>query len=246
MTQEPHKSELASKLTTTAHVRAEELIAQNKRLEEVVLSLEERYAKLLGEVTMIKSERDNLAKEHARLKSILDQAIEQNRRDIERAALVEQQCTSLANLYVATYKLHGSLDRAEVVAAIREIVINLVGCEEFGVFEREARNEFRLISEFEANPSPIRSFDAKHPFYGPLLSAGAVWINGRDKAPSAPGSIALPVAFVPIRLKDETLGVVLLYKLLMQKTGLTDVDYELMDLLSLHAATALAASRAPA
>lgn len=237
---EDHRSSFAEKLTTTAHMRAEELTAQNRRLQELVSSLEERYHKLLSEVSIVKSERDQLAEEHQRLKSILDQAIEQNKRDIERSALVEQQCTSLANLYVATYKLHGSLDRAEVIAAIREIVINLVGCEDFGVFEAKG-GTFSVISEFEANPSRVRTFTSDDPFFGVVCAGGSIWLQGRDAAPPPPSSA--PIAVVPLRLKDEAIGAVVLFKLLPQKSGFSDVDLELMDLLSLHAATALAASR---
>ena len=42
-----------------------------------------------------------------------------------RYAEVEQQNSNLANLYVASYRLHGTLDREEVIAAIQEIIANL-------------------------------------------------------------------------------------------------------------------------
>ena len=48
---------------------------------------------------------------------------------------VEQQNTNLANLYVATYQLHGTLDRDRVLGAIKELIINLIGSEELGIWE---------------------------------------------------------------------------------------------------------------
>ena len=52
-----------------------------------------------------------------------------------RYAALEQQNSNLANLYVASYRLHGTLDRSEVIAAIREIIANLVGSEEAALVE---------------------------------------------------------------------------------------------------------------
>ena len=118
----PTKSGLVKKLAESTQKHAEELVEQNERLKSLVASLQEKQTKITGELTNLRGERDILQGERARLKTVLDQALEQNRRDIERSALVEEQCTSLANLYVATYKLHGSLERSEVLAAISEIV----------------------------------------------------------------------------------------------------------------------------
>ena len=52
-----------------------------------------------------------------------------------RFAEVEQLNSNLANLYVASYRLHGSLARADVLSTLQEIVINIIGSEKFAVFE---------------------------------------------------------------------------------------------------------------
>src|ERR1051326_6404126 len=56
---------------------------------------------------------------------------------------VEQQNTNLANLYVATYQLHGTLDRDRVLAAIKEVIINLIGSEELRSEQRRVGKERR-------------------------------------------------------------------------------------------------------
>src|SRR5438045_9505433 len=88
-------------------------------------------------------------------------AIEEESRDFSaRYVEVEQQNTNLANLYVASYQLHGTLDRERVLAAIKEIVINLIGSEELAIWEIDP--EFKalmLIDSFgiaTANRTPLK------------------------------------------------------------------------------------------
>lgn len=237
----PNKSAFVQKLTASAQKHAEELFEQNERLKSLVASLEERQSLISEELTSLREERDALRSERVKLKHVIDEALAQNRRDIERSALVEQQCTSLANLYVATFKLHGSLERSEVLAAISEIVVNLVGCEHFGVFERSG-DHLQLIGEFPSHPSAIKELSAESGFVADIFKTNGPWVAGRDPLPASPvpGDVS---AVVPLRLRSELTGAIVLFSLLPQKGGtFGDVDLELMDLLTAHAATALFAS----
>jgi regulator of replication initiation timing len=238
----PNKSAFVQKLTASAQKHAEELFEQNERLKSLVASLEEKQSLISEELSSLREERDALRAERGKLKHVLDEALAQNRRDIERSALVEQQCTSLANLYVATFKLHGSLERPDVLAAISEIVVNLVGCENFGVFERLGPR-LALIGEFPSHPCPARELPAETGFVADIFRANGPWIAGRDAAPESPVPEDV-TAVIPLRLSSELTGAIVLYNLLPQKGGsFGDVDLELMDLLTAHAATALFASR---
>lgn len=241
----PNKSSFVQKLTASAQKHAEELFEQNERLKSLVASLEEKQTQISEELSSLREERDALRAERTKLKHVLDEALAQNRRDIERSALVEQQCTSLANLYVATFKLHGSLERAEVLAAISEIVVNLVGCENFAVLERDG-SRLKLIGEFPTHPSPVRELSAEDGFVADIFGTNGPWVAGRDPLP---GSAVPPevTAVIPLRLRSELTGAIVLFGLLPQKGGsFGDVDLELMDLLTAHAATALYASRSKA
>lgn len=241
----PNKSAFVQKLTASAQKHAEELFEQNERLKSLVASLEEKHTQISEELSSLREERDALRAERGKLKHVLDEALAQNRRDIERSALVEQQCTSLANLYVATFKLHGSLERSDVLAAISEIVVNLVGCENFGVFER-AGADLALIGEFPSHPCPTRAISAESGFVSDVFNANGPWIAGRDPMPASPIPEDVS-AVIPLRLRSELTGAIVLFNLLPQKGGtFGDVDLELMDLLTAHAATALYASRANA
>ena len=76
----------------------------------------------------------------------------------EQLAELEQQHAHLTCLYVACSRLHASPDREDVLAAIHEIVINLIGCEELAVFEKHGE-QLSLISSFGIDPTGVDSFE---------------------------------------------------------------------------------------
>ena len=52
-----------------------------------------------------------------------------------------------------------------------------------------------------------------------------------------------PMVCIPLKIKEHVIGVLVIYKLLMQKSSFAAVDYELFTLLAGHAATAIFSSR---
>jgi nitrate/nitrite-specific signal transduction histidine kinase len=151
--------------------------------------------------------------------------IESSSRDLSRRYTeVEQQNSDLTNLYVASNRLHESLDRSEVLAAIQEIIINLVGSEELAVFElNEDGTALELAGSFGIEP---KRFD-KIP-----LTEGGTLLRGEKMA-----------ACVPLMLGDRTVGAVALFSLLPQKAGLERIDLDLLELLRAQAGLALYCTR---
>ena len=122
-------------------------------------------------------------------------------------------------------------------------MVNLVGCENFGIYERSA-GDLKLIGEFPSHPSPIKVLPAGSGFVADIFKASGPWIAGRDPLPASPVPDNV-TAVIPLRLGSDLSGAVVLFSLLPQKGGTYgDVDLELMDLLTTHAATALFVSRA--
>jgi GAF domain-containing protein len=58
-----------------------------------------------------------------------------------------------------------------------------------------------------------------------------------------PTPFALPIAVIPLKIKDSVIGVVSINKLLVQKQAFTAMDHELFKLLAGHAATAIFAAK---
>lgn len=166
-----------------------------------------------------------------------------NREYSERYVEIEQQNTHLANLYVASYQLNGTLERERVVAAIQEIVINLIGSEELAIWQIDDElDALTLIGSF--------GIDARA-WAGVPLGSGIVghvaWTGERYVAADGDtrplGREQHLTACIPLKLDEKVVGVIGIFRLLQQKQGLEPVDFELFDLLGSHAATALYCTR---
>jgi transcriptional regulator with GAF, ATPase, and Fis domain len=69
-----------------------------------------------------------------------------------------------------------------------------------------------------------------------VLGSGAAQFM-ESKAEYANGEV--PVAYLPLKLGDDLFGVIIIYKLLIQKEGFRALDFELVELLGKHAASAI-------
>jgi len=162
----------------------------------------------------------------------------------ERYVEIEEENNNLANLYVASYQLHSTLDVEEVVKTIQEIVINLIGAEVFAVYVCD--DDADLLGAVASEGEPVTNFpDLKvgEGFVGKSVSDGTVALG--DPAPFDGSSTEgrEPVVSIPLRVDDQPVGAIVIYKLLQQKDGFTTLDDELFTLLAGHAATAIFASR---
>src|SRR5438874_9520284 len=130
---------------TQAYVR--KLIAENESLRLLMAELEAHNARLQREAIAAQNEIALREQQEQQLQSTLVQIRAESEEYLMQFGKLEQHNANLANLYVASYQLHGTLDRAAVLAAIEEIVINLIGSEQFGVYERQSNaGEFHLIA----------------------------------------------------------------------------------------------------
>lgn len=139
------------------------------------------------------------------------------RNQLERVAgdlaVIETQHAALTSLFVAAHQLHETVKREAVLSRLEEIIVNLVGSEEFGVYERTAGDELRRITQ----------------------------VGLRDDAdPRHADDLA---ACISLEIDGSIIGYIAIYRLLPHKPALEPADLELFDLLKTHAAAALLASR---
>lgn len=155
----------------------------------------------------------------------------------QQLAEIEERNTNLANLYVSSYQLHGTLDRGAVLESIKEILINLIGCEELAVFElSEDATTLDLVTSFGIDDAQYRSIGIRDHVLGKLVSTGGTYIGGTAPAPDDSLQVT---ACLPLMLDGRVTGAIVLFSLLPHKPGLGELDFELFDLLGTHAATAL-------
>jgi hypothetical protein len=178
------------------------------------------------------------------LKERLEEIERESQSFSARYVEVEQQNTNLANLYVASYQLHGTLDRERVLGAIKEIVINLIGSEELAIWEIDRDfDAMVLIDSFGIDPAQWAGVPLDSPGVISLVAAtGESFIGGRSPV-HVRGREENLVACIPLKLDEQVIAVIAIFSLLQQKSGLEALDYELFDLLASHGATALHCTR---
>ena len=156
---------------------------------------------------------------------------------------IERENNNLANLYVASFQLHSTMELRELTQIILEILLNFVGAKTFAI---------QLVDEEHGK---LRTLAAEGDRARARCPSGArrrgAHRRGRSRAgtttSTASGCARAPIWRTSIgrssscrsRFATSVVGVVIIWDLLSQKTALADVDYELFNLLAAHAASAL-------
>jgi nitrate/nitrite-specific signal transduction histidine kinase len=236
-----NKSEELVDMLRKGRAFTEELMCENERLRYRVVQLE---ADRMGSSDMLSMEVERLKLENGQMAERLDfldrrfQQVEAENKDFaQRYVQVEEQNESLANLYVASHRLHSTLDSREVVDCIKEILLNMIGSEDFGlfVFDDETNELVRVGYEGETAGRP----DKAKVILGEGLE-GVVALAGEPFFSEVEGE---PCACVPLKIKERLVGVITIHALLSHKRGLTPLDHQLLELLAGHAASALISSK---
>lgn len=228
----------------------QDLLKENERLRFEVANLRQRGTSeqtdglLRQEIDLLKKRLDQIETEKRELAEAYQRVEDENRDFAQRYIEIEEQNNNLANLYVASYQLHSTLDFQEVVHIVLEIVINLIGAEVFCVLLLDEKtNELGVIAqEGHEGPNDFPSVRIGDGILGEVAKSGEPYYINQ----AGTGYIVdyhHPIAAIPLKIKENVIGVISIYKLLVQKDAFTAVDYELFSLLAAHAATAIFSSK---
>ncbi len=166
--------------------------------------------------------------------------LEASVQEIEQLLIrTERQAAQLANLYVATYQLHASLEIADVHAAVADIAVNLLGADAFSIWVRNDDGQLIRAPESSAYLDEIGQVQQ---YVGGDSLFDACLENPTLQFGPRPGSTSM--AAVPFVAHGEIVGVLLIQQFLSQKQAFSSEDYELLNLMAAHAASALLAARA--
>jgi nitrate/nitrite-specific signal transduction histidine kinase len=158
---------------------------------------------------------------------------------LERYVGLEEQNSALTTLYVACQRLHSSLDREEVLQTVREVVANLVGCEEYVLFSMAPDGWLRRVDSFGVNPEAYERVLPGNGLIGRAVETGEAYLSGECDP-----SIAIQIdknltACIPLKRNGVVTGAIALFRLLPQKFELQELDRELFWLIESHLAQAL-------
>jgi hypothetical protein len=228
---------------------AEELLHENERLRFRLLELEARVRdaerggkppsdalrELLSRVETLEKEREGLLRQYS---EVSDQNSDWKARYLD----VERENSNLANLYVASYQLHSTLDLKEVIQIILEILLNFVGARTFALYLLDdADGMLQPIAAEGVDKTKLPSARLGEGIIGKVAQSGIAYLLGAMRPEKI--DLGSPSVATPLRIKDETVGAIAIWDFLKQKTALVDVDYELFNLLAAHAAGALQSAK---
>ncbi|QWV94185.1 GAF domain-containing protein [Geomonas oryzisoli] len=224
----------------------QELLRENERLRFRVLELEK--SQVTGDAppaSELKKLNERIADLEQEKQEILDRIkhVEEENQDFAARYLeIEDENNNLANLYIASYQLHSTLDFKEVLQIITEIIINLIGAEEFAIMLLDEKSdELQAVSTEGIERSEIPAFRLGKGIIGSVAQSGEN--HFASDFDSYERDFSAPMVCIPLKIKEHVIGVLAIYKLLMQKKEFAAVDYELFTLLAGHAATAIFSSR---
>jgi nitrate/nitrite-specific signal transduction histidine kinase len=231
----------------------EELMRENEKLRYRVVQLEEERRALLSRgdptpgsaqstlrelvsrIESLESERQALLDRYA--------GVEKQSHDFSsRYHDIERENNNLANLYVASFQLHSTLDLREVTQIILEILLNFVGAKTFAIqLVDDERKRLRTLAAEGVDKSKVPEPALDEGRVGHAIATGEPFYDHEDRLRSRAdhSNLLQPSIVVPLKIRERVVGAIVVWDLLVQKTALADVDYELFNLLGAHAAAAL-------
>jgi len=224
-----------------------ELVEENTRLRRRLLEVETRQNDAAQDPKEWDRLREELIERIQGLESERQDALErlgaleqENRGFAERFLQIEEENNNLANLYVASFQLHSTLDLQEVLRVVVEIVINLVGAEVLCVFALDERtNRLEAVAAEGRERDSFGSVPLGEGAIGSAVAHGEIAYRENAAEPSAGD----PLVCIPLRVGEKSIGAIALFGLLEQKERFTALDHELFTLLGGHAATAILAAQ---
>jgi hypothetical protein len=196
-------------------------------------SLESEKVRVQQQLCEAREELERYRQERAEIEARLTGVEERNLQAAQELSEAVQQSSDLVNLYVVCCRLHESLDRTEILGAIQEILINLVGSEQIGVFELDSEREtLSLIDSNGIDRARFAMVRVSSVPIGRAARSGEIFI-------SEEASEATPTACIPLKVHGRVTGVIVVFRLLSHKPTLVPLDHGIFELLAAQAGAAL-------
>jgi hypothetical protein len=173
-------------------------------------------------------ERESLSEKRARL-------AKENQEIVKASADLEEHATRLASLYTAIFQLHAALELPAVLKSVCEVVLNLIGAEEFVVWLADEAGWVEVARDADLVSEGRRLPELEHVVE--RLAASERKTILRKGGPSG------PISATPLIFQGSCVGLLSVQSLLSHKKSLSALDRELFDLLGEQAASAIISAR---
>jgi GAF domain-containing protein len=188
------------------------------------------------------SSRDRLDRCHGELvqaRRALETAEQATRRLSDAYAELDERHAGLTKLYVAMDALYDAADECAALRALSEVMVNLAGSEEFGVYAVDAGGGLPMLDSFGLEAGRMGAL-APTPAVADAIRTGSAW-HAAAPHPAHPGGE--PIACIPLRIGDRVAFAVVVWSYLPQKRAFDGFDVELYALLANRAAPAIRTAR---
>ena len=216
---------------------SEDLLGENERLRFEMVRSETEKIQLQNSIESEQTVNGQLRRRIEHLEKRFEAVEAENKDFAARYSQVTEENESLSNLYVASYRLHSTLEPSEVTEIICEVLVELVGAEEFALL---------LVDERSSELTPIR-VEGPITAYPPHILMGEGLIGGAVRTGKSvfheSATSGEPLAIIPLEIKGHAVGAIVITQMLRGKNHLTPIAREVLGLLAGHAATALMSSR---
>ncbi|MCC7070866.1 MAG: GAF domain-containing protein [Deltaproteobacteria bacterium] len=216
-------------------VESQRMRADNVRLSRALVLAQQGKVGGAEGLATLKAAQDKAQTYQQQVKDLLEVQTDLESRLLE----LEELNSSMMSMYVSSFQLHATLDLAEVLRVIEEILVNFIGARSYALLLQDDDGEtFRIA--------------ASQGLDGRLPSAG---IRPRGVLAETLGSLTAYVhtssrsaregilAAVPLAMGKTCVGAILVYSLLSQKERFLRNDVELFSLLGGHAASAVVSAK---
>ena len=169
----------------------------------------------------------------SRLDELLSEALRSAHELADELEQVGDQHDLLSHLFVGVAQLHASLKLSDIVAALAETLINLVGTEDFALFVRdEASGRFEKLWSTGERAARLGSFVDGQGSFGRAVATGAIVYDSDS------------VATIPLAgsLSPGCFGAVVMCRLVGHKPSLSERDHTFLLTFADHGARALEAA----
>ena len=219
---------------------SEDLLSENQRLRKVLEDLQFEMDNLREKASLAKQELSQLLAEQGEsTEASWDTSDAENQHLLEEYESLRQQNANLVNLYASNFQLHGTLDRQEILAAIVEIIVNLVGSEELAIFDvNEEDSTLRLITSMGIDTARYQQIPIDSSAVAGVVKSGELFVSDQIGSGTEDGEGSTLVC-IPLKVNDEVRWVISIFGLLEQKAGIEEIDRELFSLLATQAGMAL-------
>ena len=154
----------------------------------------------------------------------------------ERCEDLEDDKAQLGLLCVASAQLHASTAHDECLRNLQDVLVNLIGSEEIAIWSFSTdRHTLELRAGQGIDGDAWRNVTVGEGMVGKVAASGELLAPG-------PAGAGQPTVCIPLKLGDEVVGVVAVFRLLPHRSGFRPHDHEVFGLVAKQAAFALACS----